>query len=137
VSESVDFGRQKHFWYCAPFRALADEGDGIAFDEVVSSGVIKEHAHQIPNLGTTSPGEWKRPEPQLNLDCPDRAHIGCSPPRHDPLSQIALVCDSRRQRLPFVISGEFSLTAMLGQELISSIRFGHLREDRQVNSFRF
>lgn len=74
-NESVDFGRQKYFWYCAPFRALTDEGDGIAFDEVVSSRMIKEHAHQIPNLGATGSGEWKRPEPQFNLDCPDRAEI--------------------------------------------------------------
>jgi len=95
VSESVDFGRQKHFWYCPPFRALADEGDRIAFDEVVSSGVVKEHAHQIPNLGATSSDEWKRSEPQLNFDCPDCAEISCTPPRHDPLAQVALVCDPR------------------------------------------
>jgi hypothetical protein len=63
VNESVDFGRQKDFWYCAPFRALADEGDGIAFAEVVSSRVIKEDAHQIPDLGSTGSGEWKRAEP--------------------------------------------------------------------------
>jgi hypothetical protein len=79
VNESVDFGRQEHFWHSAPLRALADEGDGIVVGEVVSSCVVKEHAHQISNLGATSSGEWKRPEPQLNLDCPDRAEIGRSP----------------------------------------------------------
>ena len=95
MSESIDFGRQKHFWYCAPFRALADEGDGIVFDEVVSSRVVKEHAHQIPNLGTTSSGEWKRPEPQFNLDCPDRAEIGCTPG----LSKLAYSVSQFRQPL--------------------------------------
>ena len=39
--------------------------------------------------------EWKRAEPQFDLDCPDRAKIGRSPPGHDPLSQVALVCDPR------------------------------------------
>jgi hypothetical protein len=46
-NETVDFGRQKHFWYCALLCALADGGDAIVVDKVVSSGVVIEYAHQI------------------------------------------------------------------------------------------
>ena len=79
VSESIDFGRQKHFWYCASFRALADEGDGIVVGEFVSSRVVKEHAHQDSNLSSSRSGEWKGPAPQFDIQCPDSAKIGRSP----------------------------------------------------------
>lgn len=60
-NESVDFRGKKHFWYRAPLCALANEGDGIVIGEFVSSRVVKEHAHQVPNLGATGSGEWKGP----------------------------------------------------------------------------
>jgi|SRR5271169_5339524 len=77
-NESVDFRRQENFWHGAPLCALTDKGDGIVVGEVVSSRVVKEHAHQVPNLGTTSSGEWMRPKPHLNFDCSDRVKIGRS-----------------------------------------------------------
>jgi hypothetical protein len=60
-NEAVDFRRKEHFRYRAPLCALANEGDGIVVGEFVSSRVVKEHAHQVSNLGATSSGEWKGP----------------------------------------------------------------------------
>src|SRR5260221_4235711 len=57
----LDFINRKDMRYRAAFSTLANEMDGVTVKELVSASMIKQHAHDVLDLGARGAGQGKLP----------------------------------------------------------------------------
>jgi len=115
VDQSLDFSGHQDSWRSASLRALTDEMDWIAVEQLISASVIEKHGHQISNCGATALRQRQPSKPRFNLYCSDLSQCVLLPVRTNPSVQICLVrflCCVTPQSIVF---REFSLFKVIAE----------------------
>ena len=88
----------KHNGHPGPLGTLTHHAYGIHIKPFPSDSVIENRAHDVSSFGLTSIRILERTKPLLHGDCLNLGNAIASPPRQNPLSEIAHVGDLRLPR---------------------------------------
>jgi hypothetical protein len=116
AEKELKFRKFKNVRNLLPFRALPNELDRVTINPLVSHRVMKDCAHDVPNLGFRRSRPLDAPEPLFNGHGFDLIQTVIPPAWQNPTCQVAFISGSSRERLPvLIVASQFLQPVVIDQ----------------------